>query len=122
MRSWFRKSVMSKSGDITIKLVADDQPEFRREYVCELEGGFKVEVEMYTSYGRRNDSSFLRQRGDKFIIFDLRAVADKIIDRELYPRVQAAVDRILALDKAFIDSNPREFIDEKGVTWRRGDQ
>jgi len=94
-------------------------PQFRRSYEIVLDGGFTVSVEIgYWSLGRR-DSAELRQRNGKWILFDIDAIADKIIDRDLYPLVQVAVNEIMEIDKAFRRSNPNTFTDEQGVVWRR---
>lgn len=116
---WMSHSRTEQSGRVAITQKHEERPQFMRNYVVHLEGGFTVEIEIgYWSLGRR-DSSHIIQRDGKMIFFELDAVADKIIDRDLYPYVQAAVDDILALDNAFRASTPSEFTDDAGVMWRR---
>jgi hypothetical protein len=97
----------------------NDKPKFARTYIAAVGNGFTIKIKRYDSTYRRFDMSELDQVGGKWILFDADRVADKIIDRDLYPLVQAKVDAILALDKAYIDSKPDEFTDESGVTWRK---
>jgi hypothetical protein len=114
-----RRVEKSESNGIEIALVPNDEPQFRRGYTARIDGGFRVEMELRTSSGRRYDSSSLYQANGKYILFDANAVADKIIDRDLYPKVQAVVDRILELDADFLASKPTRFTDENGVVWQR---
>lgn len=105
---------------IEIKEHREDRPEFKRTYITTVGDGFRIEVSLRTwAYGRM-DSSMLYQKNGKWISFEVKAVADKIIDRELYPLVQSAVDEILRLDKEYMDSKPSEFTDDTGSIWRRG--
>lgn len=104
---------------IQIRSVRSDRPEFHRIYTASIDGGFTVKVEMRWFIGSRFDNSELTQRDGKYILFDARSVADKIIDRDLYPKVQKVVNEILRQDKAFIASNPDQYTDETGVTWKR---
>jgi hypothetical protein len=104
---------------ITITAPEQDAPEFERIYKSDLDGGFRVEIRIRTFLGSRMDSSILYQENGKYILFDAESVADKIIDRELYPRVQFAVDEMLRLDREFMASEPVQYTDENGTTWRR---
>lgn len=119
--SWLHP-VEHRINGIDVTLKREDVPEFRRSYKTQVGDGFTVEVTMVTSslyLGRRDRLSQLTQKNGKYILFDARSVADKIIDRELYPLVQAVVDTILAMDAEYIASNPTEFIDETGAIWRK---
>ncbi len=109
----------ASSGNIHIENVRSDRPEFHRIYTATVGDGFHIKVEMKWFLGSRFDSSMITQKDGKYIFFQAHEVADKIIDRELYPLVQKAVDEILREDKRFIDSNPAEYIDQTGTTWRR---
>jgi hypothetical protein len=111
------KSVYVKGIKITPK--CEDQPEFKRDYEITVGKGIVVQIEMRTGVCGRSDSSFIKQPNGKYIGFQANAVADRIIDRELYPLVQKAVDEILLLDHEFIKSKPLEFTDETGTTWKR---
>jgi hypothetical protein len=108
-----------RDGNVNITPQREDRPEFKRVYQVAVGDGFKVEITMRTYSFGRCDWSQLTQKNGKWILFDAKAVADKILDRELYPLVQAAVDQILALDRAYIATDPGEFIDDTGATWRR---
>jgi hypothetical protein len=102
-------------------------PEFERKYAvsvgAHLKGGpFAVVITCWTtrsaSLGRLTRGDLTQASGSR-IDFDPKRVADRIIDRDLYPIVQAAVDDILANDAAFVASNPAEYTDSNGATWRR---
>lgn len=114
-------TVKSQIGNVSISLKPEDRPEFARTYNTTIGNGFRLEITLktYTFGSTRSDWSQLHQRNGKYIMFDAHAVADKIIDRELYPLVQAAVDEILRIDREFIDSKPSEFIDDTGAKWKR---
>lgn len=118
---WSRKTAELVEGDIRIYPIAQDRPEFRRIYKVTVGDGFMVEIELWSWIFGRTDSSTVTQKNGKYISFDANAVADKIIDRELYPLVQDAVNRILAIDKAYIATKPSEFTDDQGKVWRRVD-
>lgn len=110
-----------------IQIVAtEDAPSFKRQYVLMLDGGFKLEITMETSgyswepKDERRDSSFLYQPDHALILFEARKIADRIIDPVLLPRVQAGVDRILALDATWVKSSKLvEYTDKNGTIWRR---
>lgn len=106
------------AGRVIVKNKPEDAPEWRRMYTATFAGGFRIEVEMASRYGR-SDRSFLFQPNGKLICFDLHAIADHIIDRELCPIVEALAEEILALDRAYMHGERNQFIDEKGTTWRR---
>jgi hypothetical protein len=111
------------ASPIKITLSPDDVPKFKRSYVVTVGDGFKVEVPMYDTYysrlERTNLYATLTSKDGRYILFNVHAVADKILDRELYPLVQAQVDRILAMDAEFVKSRPSEFTDESGQRWQR---
>lgn len=94
---------------------------FERIYAVTVGDGFKIRVRMkWFCGGRRNDySSTVTQRDGKQIGFDLHSVADKIIDRDLYPLVQDAADAIIAMDREIEQNPPRRFTDTHGNTWVR---
>jgi len=73
-----------------------------------------------TMFGDRdhNDGE-LTQDGGRWVMFDPRNPAEKIIDRTLCPLVIVACNQILATDTAYIDSKPSEFVDRKGQKWVR---
>lgn len=108
-------------GEIIVTDQANDPPAFRRDYHARLVNGFSVTVKMETSmFGERRERySQVTQANGRWVLFDVRRVADKIIDRELLPMVQAASREILAMDAAFVANEPRQFRDSRGVTWQR---
>lgn len=75
---------------------------------------------MTRSYGRRF-SGELTQPNGRWVHFDPERIADKIIDPLLVPLVEKAVRAVFALDKAFMDSRPDRFTDEKDRVWVRQD-
>lgn len=104
---------------VIVTEVRSERPEFHRIYTLPIEGGFTLKIEMKWFIHDRFDESELRQKDGKRIFFDAKNVADKIIDRELYPKVQRAVNQILEMDRKFIASNPSEYVDETGTRWRK---
>jgi len=66
-------------------------------------------------------SDELKQRDGKWIIFDCDDVAEKIIDRDLVPKVESACKSIHAIATEFWRQNndPNEFTDRDGRIWRR---
>lgn len=116
---WFSRLPSTRHDDIEATLAREGAPRFERVYKTMLSGGFEVEIKMSTYCGRRSNTSTITQRNGRWVLFDVEAVADKIIDRELCPLVEAVVARVLALDKAFMAMRPDSFVDEDGATWRR---
>jgi uncharacterized glyoxalase superfamily protein PhnB len=108
-------------GELQIDDVAENPPEFKRQYNVALTNGFRVQVTLYTtSYGERREYySKVSQPDGRSMLFDVRRVADKIIDPTLLPFVQTAADQILAFDRAFVESRPNRFTDKSGVVWQR---
>lgn len=105
---------------IKVTTIRGPKPQFERVYETTVGDGFRIRVVMKTFIGDRGDyGSTVTQKNGRYIFFQANEVADKIIDRELYPLVQAAVDEILAIDRAYMATHPSEFTDEAGVTWKR---
>lgn len=97
----------------------DDPPKFKRVYTKEIMN-VVAKVTVYTSmFGARETSGELTQRGGRWVLFEPERVADKIIDRELSPLVQDFCDEVSKLDKEYMRSNPSEFTDTRGNTWRK---
>lgn len=103
---------------IEVKDITADVPAFKREYRGKLTSGRLVLVTARTGYGRYY-SGELDQLGGRWVLFDPEAVADKIIDPELVPQVEEFCQRVISIDKQFIDSAPGSFIDESGQKWVR---
>ena len=106
-------------SNVHVALTRDDPPTFKCVYTASLPRGCTLKVSLQTSFGRRFDISEITQANGKWVLFDVKAPADKILDRELLPDVEALCAEILRLDAAFIASDPGEFTDTKGCTWRR---
>jgi len=112
------------SPSISTKLAREDVPRFNRTYKASLPNGFTVEIEM-RSYGfqrHRDARGCVTQSNGKWIFFDGREVADKIIDRDLAPQIQSLSDQVLLLDEQFCKTSRNEFTDESGVRWVRADR
>lgn len=105
---------------IQIKDVRGDVPGFKREYKVAISPNvsMKISANSYNS-GTRYFQGELDQSGGRWVLFDPESPADKILDRELLPIIQRFCTQILALDRAFVKSAPREYMDESGVIWRR---
>lgn len=104
--------------DLQIDNIREENPQWGRRYVIRLDKRATLTVSTYTFLGGRTVRGELRQPDGKYITFEPREIADKIIDRTLVPMVQAACDEILALDRAYISSNRQEFVDESGAKWQ----
>lgn len=63
----------------------------------------------------------LKQRNDAWVVFDCDNVADKIIDRDLVPKVQAACKILHATATEYWVNNndPSQFTDSDGRIWHR---
>jgi len=107
-------------SSVHVALEREDRPKFKCIYTAALPRGCKLKVALYTSYGgSRYDMSEITQANGKWVLFDVKAPADKILDRELLPDVEALCREILRLDRELLASDPSEFTDERGQTWRR---
>ena len=109
---------------IIIKDKAERPPEFDREYITTISSkGKEFKLELHASYyGYGNERSYvgyLYQSEYKYIYFNPKEIADKIIDTDLVPIVIDACNEMIKIDRAFAESNHNTFKDEKGVTWRR---
>ncbi len=107
-------------GGFAITLSPEDRPEFKRTYKKKLDARCTIKVDIYVFYGSHiSESGELTQPDGRWVLFDPRKVADKIIDPVLVSLVQKACDEILALDAAFRANLPDEFTDDGGVKWKR---
>lgn len=115
--------------DVHVETVRNDPPEFKRIYKTDLfytaADGKKVKIYLKitcrtTMFGDRNHSDGdLMQEDSRWVMFDPRNPAEKIIDRALVPLVIEACNQILEVDTVFINSKPAEFEDRQGVKWQR---
>lgn len=93
-------------------------PQFKRTYQSKLRNGITLKITLRTGFGGdRYDMSELDQKDGKWVTFDAKSPADKILDRDILPSVQAACDAVLSADNLFMKSKPSEFTDESGQTW-----
>lgn len=105
---------------ISVLDVRNDPPEFKREYKARLTDQVSLKVTLRSVCGGgRYDMSELVQPNGKWVLFDLRAPADKILDRELLPLVRQHCDQIIAMDRAYVASTPHTFTDTRGHVWTR---
>lgn len=117
-------SSQDEPSDITARDVPPDAPPFGRQYRATVNiprGPFVIEINMETSKyrGRTDRYSTVTQPNGTWILFNPNAVADKILDRELYPHVQRIADQALAMDAKYVEEQPDTFTDAAGTTWRR---
>lgn len=95
-------------------------PALSRTYGAKLDERAFAEITMRTSaYFGRSGSGMLTQPGGRYISFDPKAIADRIIDPGLVPLVEEFAEAVLALDHEFLAANGDQFKDEKGRIWRR---
>lgn len=115
-----RDVVQELTNGISIKDVREERPDFRRVYSTKLADRGTATIEIRTFIGNsRYASGELRQNDGRWVLFEPERVADKIIDPVLVPLVEQFAKQVFALDKAFMASDPSEFIDESGATWRK---
>jgi len=115
------ESALVPETDIHVALKREEQPEWRCVYTASLPRSCKLKVELRSWALGRMDSSEITQSNGKWVLFDLKAPADKILDRELLPDVERLCAEIQRMDHEFLASRPNEFTDERGDTWRRVD-
>lgn len=112
------ETIEQTESGVVVKDVREDAPEWKRCYEKRLDNRAFIKIEARTWLGR-NFSGTLTQPNGNYIFFEPERIADKIIDPLLVPLVQACVDEVFALDKAYLKTNPDEFTDDKGVRWKR---
>lgn len=120
MGFWSHDTSTATPSGVKILDLPNDRPQFKRRYTVPINDDISMKIELRTSYGgSRYDSSELDQSNGKWVLFDAKAPADKILDREILPAVERFCAEILALDAAFVRGSPNEFVDDAGVKWRR---
>lgn len=115
-------SPMNITNQYAVEVHREDAPKFKRTYSRRIHerATIYVSARNWMPGWRPVDySGELRQPNGKWVLFDPESIADKILDRELVPLVEAAVKEIIALDKAFRASKPSEFVDENGTKWTK---
>ena len=114
-----RDLVETTASGIRVENVRNERPSFERNYTAKLErNNVTIEVRIRTFLGRQGDG-MLTQPGGRWVSFDPKTVAEKILDSILAEQVQSVCDEIFALDKAYMRSDPKEFTDDGGHIWRR---
>lgn len=133
LRAWLRRPVTTDTGaaaltvlepaanSISVVQKPEEAPRFARVYEARLDDRASIAVTMRSrSYGReRMASGELTQKNGRWVLFDPRAVADKILDPLLVPLIQRHVDEIFRLDAEFMQAAPSRFVDERGQAWSR---
>ncbi len=113
-------SVITTESGIHVEDIRADVPQFKRVYTAKLDNRASIKIEIKTFIGNdRYYSGELTQPNGRWILFDPKAIADKILDPVLLPIIKKYTDEIIALDKTYIKSDPNEFMDEKGQKWKR---
>lgn len=123
-RATVGESVPSPVGGVIVSVspIPEESPRWRRRYSVILPRGLEMRVEM-RSYGglydggERYDHSTLTQPDGKWLLFNLDAPADKILDQGILPFVDAAAREIRRQDAAFMATARHQFVDETGVIW-----
>ena len=123
--------IVSVSGNLPVRdvphldSILDIQssvPQFRREYRAKINDRASIIVWARSSWSKyrgheRYKYGQLVQPDGKYILFDPNAIAEKILDPILVPKIQLSVELIFAIDREFISGNPDSFIDESGTVW-----
>lgn len=106
---------------VAIKDVPSDAPRFKREYTMQIDSRCRLTIVMQNRYygGGRDGGGELRQPNGNWLLFDPDRIADKILDSALVPLIEKAVDRIYELDRAYMNTRPDEWTDDKGTRWKR---
>lgn len=105
---------------VSIVQKPEGQPQFCREYTAEVGDGFVVTLTRKTLCSR-SWTGEITQRDGRWVLFDPEQVADKVLDRDLVPLIEALVAQVDRMDREFMNSRPSEFVDENGTIWRRAD-
>lgn len=105
--------------EIKIDSPVEEGLRFERIYTATLNNHTSIRIMMHTYSGYRDDRSELYQPNGRWVVFDMKAVADKILDPVLVPLVQKYVDEIRSLDAEFVKSDPDTFVDDHGHRWNR---
>jgi hypothetical protein len=108
------------SDGIAVEDVHSDYgPAFERCYTIKLDDRATLRVAIKTSCGRRYANGELKQPDAKWVVFDPRNIAEKIIDRTLVPLVEKACATIMAEDAKFARHLPDIWTDKEGHKWQR---
>lgn len=121
---WWRNSTRTipdpAHPELEVKVVdvAEDAPRFKREYAVVINEHVSMRITMRTIYGRTSSRGELTQ-GSKWVLFDPESPADKILDRQILPRVIAFCQTIQNMDAQYRRTPPSQFTDKSGHVWAR---
>lgn len=95
--------------------------QYRKAITDHVEVSITFKNEPYFTGGRYNKYVFgtLRQSDGKLVSFPMYEIAERIIQTELIETVGQAIAEMIAMDKAYIESSPQEFVDTDGNRWMR---
>lgn len=112
--------VQTKISNITIMDVPGDVPEFERTYSSQItpEVSIKLTAKLFLFEPVTWDGE-LRQSDGRYVFFDPKNPADKILDRDLVAPVEKICKEAISTDEAWRASKPNEWTDKDGTTWRR---
>lgn len=102
----------------TISQEREWAPRFKRIYSTRLDNGLTIKISWTSGYGRMAAGEITQPNGS-WVLFDPERVAEKILDRNLVPAIEAFVAETKAMDDLFIRARPETFVDDKGVVWIR---
>lgn len=91
---------------------------FARTYHAPINSEVTLQIEIRYYMGMMY-SGTLRQRGGRWVSFDPKDPADKILDRDILPIIEKKCEGIITADRAWRSKNPPEFTDTQGRTWIR---
>lgn len=122
MGFWSHEAATITPTGIQIKDLTADLPEFKRRYTAPVNDQVSLKIEIKNGYsGGTYEMSELTQRNGRWVLFEAKSPADKILDREILPTIERLCKEILEIDAAYRRSKPNEFVDASGVKWRRVD-
>ena len=114
---FFSNHVETTNIGIHIQETPPDPPAFERIYTASLNDQCSIKIRIHTFMHDRMKHGELTQKNGRWVLFDPDAVADKILDPVLLPLVEKYCQEISQMDKAYIESNPASFIDDRGQKW-----
>ena len=112
-------TIWTTASGITFGNCREERPRFRRSYRAQVNNRVSIECEAQTFLGSRSWSGELRQNGGKVVWFEPTRVADQILDPVLVPLIEARCEEMFSLDREYMRSGLRQFVDESGTTWSR---
>lgn len=114
--------LLNPLNKITVTDIKPSQPEFRRQYkgIVGVDIEISITARTWVTIGfDRSYSGELKQRNGRWILFEPKRPADKILDRDLLPEINSFCEQVIEQDLLFIKSEPDTFTDETGQIWRK---